>query len=65
MNRPDIEAILSPLKPFQQRTVDHACEQLFLAPDSTTRFQVANEVGLGKTLVARELELFFLRTMTA
>lgn len=53
MKRPDSEAILSPLKPFQRRTVDHAFERLFLAPDSTTRFLVADEVGLGKTLVAR------------
>lgn len=53
MRRPDTEAILSPLKPFQRRTVDHAFERLFLAPDSTTRFLVADEVGLGKTLVAR------------
>jgi hypothetical protein len=53
VKRPDIEATLSPLKPFQRRTVDHAFERLFLAPDSTTRFLVADEVGLGKTLVAR------------
>ena len=51
--RPDLEAILAPLKPFQRRTVDHAFHELFEAPDSTSRFLVADEVGLGKTLVAR------------
>lgn len=53
MERPDVEAVLEPLKPFQRRTVDHAFERLFVAPDSTARFLVADEVGLGKTLVAR------------
>jgi len=53
MKRPDVEAILRPLKPFQRRTVDHAFEQMFEAPDTSGRFLVADEVGLGKTLVAR------------
>ena len=53
MKRPDVEEVLEPLKPFQRRTVDHAFERLFLASDSTARFLVADEVGLGKTLVAR------------
>ncbi|MFU8877518.1 MAG: helicase-related protein, partial [Wenzhouxiangellaceae bacterium] len=53
MKRPDTEAILRPLKSFQRRTVEHAFERLFLADDSTARFLVADEVGLGKTLVAR------------
>ena len=53
MNRPQVEDLLKPLKPFQRRTVDHAFERLFLAEDSTSRFLVADEVGLGKTLVAR------------
>ena len=53
MKRPDVEAILRPLKPFQRRTVDHAFRRLFTAHDSTCRFLVADEVGLGKTLVAR------------
>ena len=44
---------LEPLKPFQRRTVDHAFHRLFTAEDSTARFLVADEVGLGKTLVAR------------
>ena len=53
MNRPDPETILQPLKPFQRRTVDHAFAQLFLDPKGSGRFLVADEVGLGKTLVAR------------
>ncbi len=53
MNPPDVETILKPLKPFQRRTVEHAFHRLFVAKDSTARFLVADEVGLGKTLVAR------------
>ena len=53
MKRPDLESILRPLKPFQRRTVEHAFHRLFEAPDSSARFLVADEVGLGKTLVAR------------
>lgn len=53
MMRPRVDEILKPLKPFQRRTVDHAFHRLFLAQESTSRFLVADEVGLGKTLVAR------------
>ena len=53
MIRPVPQEILKPLKPFQRRTVDHAFRRLFLDADSTSRFLVADEVGLGKTLVAR------------
>ena len=53
MERPDVSRALEPLKPFQRRTVDHAFHRLFMAKDSTARFLVADEVGLGKTLVAR------------
>ena len=53
MKRPCVEEILKPLKPFQRRTVDHAFDRLFLADDGSARFLVADEVGLGKTLVAR------------
>ena len=51
--RPDAEAVLRGLKGFQRETVDYAFERLYAAPDSTRRFLVADEVGLGKTLVAR------------
>ena len=53
MKRPSVDASLEPLKPFQRRTVEHAFHRLFTAEDSTGRFLVADEVGLGKTLVAR------------
>ena len=44
---------LVPLKAFQRRTVDHAFARLFTDPDRTRQFLVADEVGLGKTMVAR------------
>ncbi|MDE3259558.1 MAG: helicase-related protein [Gemmatimonadota bacterium] len=53
MKRPSVDASLKPLKSFQRRTVEHAFHRLFTAKDSTGRFLVADEVGLGKTLVAR------------
>ncbi|MBS2936582.1 DEAD/DEAH box helicase [Nocardioides sp. J2M5] len=50
--RPDVEKELAGLKDFQRATVDQVDERLFGA-DPTRRFLVADEVGLGKTLVAR------------
>ncbi len=52
MTRPDTAAALENLKDFQRRTVDHVFDRLY-GCDSTRRFLVADEVGLGKTLVAR------------
>ncbi|QFG69246.1 helicase-related protein [Ornithinimicrobium pratense] len=52
-DRPDLEAALSGLKDFQRRTVDAAFERLWGDDDPSSRFLVADEVGLGKTLVAR------------
>jgi hypothetical protein len=49
----DTEQVLAGLKDFQRATVEHAFARLFDAPDSTRRFLVADEVGLGKTMVAR------------
>lgn len=51
--RPDPEEVLGPLKDFQERTARYAFQRLYQDPDSTHRFLVADEVGLGKTLVAR------------
>lgn len=51
--RPDPDAVLSQLKPFQRATVDHAFRRLWLDDDTVDRFLVADEVGLGKTLVAK------------
>jgi hypothetical protein len=56
MNRddpPNIGRILSGLKDFQRDTVDYVFRRLYLDNDLTHRFLVADEVGLGKTLVAR------------
>ncbi len=43
---------LAGLKDFQRKTVDYVSERLY-GRDPTFRFLVADEVGLGKTLVAR------------
>jgi hypothetical protein len=53
--RPDIAPILAQLKDFQRNSVDHAFRQLYETPDTTGRFLVADEVGLGKTLIAKGL----------
>lgn len=46
---------LAGLKDFQQRTVEYTFRRLFLEGQKTSRFLVADEVGLGKTLIARGL----------
>lgn len=43
---------LAGLKDFQRRTVEYVFQRLY-GDDSTSRFLIADEVGLGKTLVAR------------
>lgn len=50
---PDLDLVLGGLKDFQLRTVRHVHERFYLDADPTSRFLVADEVGLGKTLVAR------------
>jgi hypothetical protein len=52
-NVSNTDKILSRLKDFQRRTVDYVFRRLYLDSDKTDRFLVADEVGLGKTLVAR------------
>jgi hypothetical protein len=54
-HKPDVEAILCGLKDFQRRTVDYVFERMYVGQEPTQRFLVADEVGLGKTLVARGL----------
>ncbi|MGI9189435.1 MAG: helicase-related protein [Longimicrobiaceae bacterium] len=49
----DVDRVLSGLKDFQRRTVDYVFRRMWLDDPPTTRFLVADEVGLGKTLVAR------------
>ena len=43
------------LKKFQVETVDHLYRRLFTDSDATNKFLVADDVGLGKTMVARGL----------
>lgn len=51
--RPDLARELEGLKDFQIRTVERVHQRLWDPVDPTRRFLVADEVGLGKTLVAR------------
>lgn len=53
--KPDIHAVLKGLKDFQLETVRYVFRRLYLDADATHRFLIADEVGLGKTLVARGL----------
>ncbi len=50
--RPDTQSVISGLKDFQCSTVDYVFDR-FYGKNPTRRFLVADEVGLGKTLVAR------------
>ena len=45
----------SPLSDFQRATAEYAFRRLYGDSDSTRRFLVADETGLGKTHVAREV----------
>src|SRR5215204_5058922 len=51
--RPDADAILAQLKDFQRDTVEHVFRRLYRDDPPQHRYLVADEVGLGKTLVAR------------
>lgn len=53
IERPDVARELSRLKDFQRKTAQLVFEKLYLDDRSRHRFLVADEVGLGKTLVAR------------
>ncbi len=53
MERPNLDELLAALKGFQRATVQRVFQRMYLDPEPTTRFLVADEVGLGKTLVAR------------
>jgi hypothetical protein len=55
MNKPDVAAVMRGLKDFQRDTVEYVYQRLFLDSDNQRRFLIADEVGLGKTLVARGL----------
>lgn len=51
--RPNVDRALAGLKDFQRRTVDYVFERIYGTNDPTRRFLIADEVGLGKTLVAK------------
>ncbi|MEV6872227.1 helicase-related protein [Amycolatopsis sp. NPDC051128] len=53
VRRPDLAAEMSKLKDFQRATVEHVHRRLWTDSDHAKRFLVADEVGLGKTMVAR------------
>ena len=53
LQRPDVRAELARLKDFQRLTAEYVHQRLYLDKDRTRRFLVADEVGLGKTMVAR------------
>ena len=52
---PDSASVLKGLKDFQRKTVDYVFERLYEDETPARRFLIADEVGLGKTLVARGL----------
>ena len=55
MNKETRSGLSGGLKDFQRATALHAFRRLYLDGDSTRRFLVADETGLGKTHVAREV----------
>lgn len=55
LERPDPERVLGGLKDFQRQTVDYVFRRMYTDADYTRRFLVADEVGLGKTMIARGL----------
>lgn len=53
IERPEVESELRRLKDFQRLSVDTVFKRLYADVTPTRRFLIADEVGLGKTLVAR------------
>lgn len=53
MNVPDVERILAGLKGFQRDAVEHIIDRLHRTAGSSGRFLVADETGLGKSVIAR------------
>ncbi len=51
--RPDVGRVLDGLRDFQRETVEYVFNRLYGDDDPTDRFLIADEVGLGKTFVAR------------
>lgn len=55
MSTVDVDAVMAGLKGFQQDAVDHVIERFYGAAsaEASGRFLVADETGLGKSIVAR------------
>ena len=53
MKRFDAEPVLDQLKDFQRATAEYVFDRMYFDDSPAHRFLVADEVGLGKTLVAR------------
>ena len=53
MTQKSHRGLLEGLSDFQRATAEHAFRRLYLDPDSSRRFLVADETGLGKTHVAK------------
>lgn len=53
MTRFDAATNIATLAGFQRATVDHVIKRFYADDDTTRRFLVADETGLGKSLVAR------------
>lgn len=53
MTRFDAGSVLAGLKDFQRATVEHVTRRFFTDTEPTRRFLVADETGLGKSVVAR------------
>ncbi|WP_111721128.1 helicase-related protein [Homoserinimonas sp. OAct 916] len=53
MNGFSAEPVLAELKDFQRDAVEHVIHRFFGDPNSSGRFLVADETGLGKSVVAR------------
>ena len=53
INRPDVNKVMRGLKDFQRRSVNYVFRRLYKDSNKTNRFLIADEAGLGKTLVAK------------
>jgi hypothetical protein len=51
----DVQEVMKSLKDFQKSTVNYVYRRLYQDADPARRFLIADEVGLGKTLIARGL----------
>ncbi|MBS4008084.1 MAG: hypothetical protein KGZ45_06620 [Clostridium sp.] len=52
-DKPDLGKTINGLKDFQRQTVEYVFRRLYLDERPSQRFLIADEVGLGKTMVAK------------